>query len=314
MRRLIVIVGLGAGVLMLALWLSGGFALIEAEARAAQRAFQTALATPLRELKAGKGGAFAALLALAFGYGLAHAVGPGHGKVLIGGYALGSRAGLAKLVGLSLAASLAQATFAVLLVYAGIWAIGWGRDQLQGVAENWFAPLSALTIAVLGLWLAGRGLRHLRQAAASANRDMSTADHHAPHDHHTTHDHHDHPCAHCNHAHGPSADDVAAVQDWRAAAVLVGGIAIRPCTGALFLLILTWQMGIAVAGIAGAYAMGLGTAVITIAAALGALALREGLLVGLASSRVLSLALPVLEIAAGLLIALIATTLAFGPL
>lgn len=308
MRRLIVIVGLGAGVLMLALWLSGGFALIEAEVRAAQRAFQTALAPPLRELKAGKGGAFAALLALAFGYGLAHAVGPGHGKVLIGGYALGSRAGLAKLVGLSLAASLAQATFAVLLVYAGIWAIGWGRDQLRGVAENWLAPLSALTIAVLGLWLAGRGLRHLRQAAASANRDMSTADHHAPHDHH------DHPCAHCNHAHGPSADDVAAVHDWRAAAALIGGIAIRPCTGALFLLILTWQMGIAVAGIAGAYAMGLGTAVITIAAALGALALREGLLVSLARSRVLSLALPVLEIAAGLLIALIATTLAFGPL
>lgn len=307
MRRLIVLAGFVTAALILVLWVSGGFAWIAVEAKVAQREFQNALAGPLRQLKAGDSSAMLALLILAFGYGVVHAAGPGHGKVLLGGYALGSRVGAPKLIAVSLAASLAQATFAVLLVYTGVLIVGWTRDQLKGVAEDWFAPVSALAIAALGLWLAGRGVRHLRQATTAAQ-----APGHNPqaHDHHHT----DHACAHCGHAHGPSPDQIAAVQDWRAAAALIAGIAIRPCTGALFLLVLTWQMGIAAAGIAGTYAMGLGTAIITIIAALGAVALREGLIAGLARSRALALALPVLEIAAGALVALIATTLAFGPL
>lgn len=304
MRRLMLLAGLLTAALIVALWFSGSFDLIRDAARGAQRDFQTALAGPLRQLKAGETGALLALLAIAFGYGVAHAAGPGHGKVLIGGYALGGRAGLAKLIGLSLAASLAQATCAVLLVYSGVLILGWSRDQLKGVAENWFAPLSAIAIAALGLWLVWRGLRHLRQVSG-ARHDHGGHDHAHPHDQ-TCHD--------CGHAHGPTLQEVAAVQSWHTAAALIGGIAIRPCTGALFLLILTWQMGIAGAGIAGTYAMGLGTALITIAAALGALALREGLIAGFARSRALTLALPVLEIVAGLLIALIATTLAYGPL
>lgn len=315
MRRMMLLAGLLTAALIVALWMSGTFDLIREAARGAQRDFQTALAGPLRQLKAGETGAILALLAMAFGYGVAHAAGPGHGKVLIGGYALGGRAGLAKLIGLSFAASLAQATCAVLLVYSGVLILGWSRDQLKGVAENWFAPLSAIAIAALGLWLVWRGLRHLRQVSG-ARHDHGGHDH-GGHDHAGHHDHahpHDQTCHDCGHAHGPTLQEVAAVQSWHTAAALIGGIAIRPCTGALFLLILTWQMGIAGAGIAGTYAMGLGTALITIAAALGALALREGLIAGLARSRALTLALPVLEIVAGLLIALIATTLAYGPL
>lgn len=327
MRRLIILAGLITALLILALRLSGGFDMIAAAAKAAQRDFQNALAGPLRQLKAGQGGAIFTLLAVAFGYGVVHAAGPGHGKVLLGGFALGSRAGAAKLVGLSLAASLAQATFAVALVFSGVLVVGWTRDQLKGVAEVWFAPLSALAIAALGLWLVARGLKHLHSACARPTPGPAIpreghcleAHRHNHHDHHghahdLAHDHEDRACAHCGHAHGPSPDQIAAVSDWRTAAALIGGIALRPCTGALFLLILTWQMGIAGAGIAGTYAMGLGTAVITITAALGAVALREGLIAGLARSRALALALPVLEITAGLLIALIATTLAYAPL
>ena len=92
---------------------------------------------------------------------------------------------------------------------------------------------------------------------------------------------------------------------WRDAAALIAGVAIRPCSGALFLLILTFQLGIGAAGVAGAFAMGLGVALVTMAVALMAVWSREGALASLGEARIWR-ALPVLELAAGAIIAVLA--------
>lgn len=101
-------------------------------------------------------------------------------------------------------------------------------------------------------------------------------------------------------------EEVARVRTLRDAAVLVAGVAIRPCTGALFLLILTWRMGIDAAGILGAYAMGLGTASVTVAVAVASVMMRNGLTLSLADRPAARVALPVLELAAGAVIATVA--------
>lgn len=293
MRRLILPAAAGLALALAAFVALGGPAFVAGEAAAAQRAAQNAMAGALRALRAGEPGALAALLALAFGYGVAHAAGPGHGKLVVGAYGLSARAGAARLAGVAMAASLAQATVAVALVLAGVAIFDLTREDLGALADRRLMQASALAIGLLGLWLAWRGARRLRARPAHLRHD---------------HDHgHDAACATCGHSHGPDPAAVAQAAGWRELAALVAAVAIRPCTGALFLLLLTWRMGILPAGIAGTYAMGLGTAVVTVAAALAAVTLREGALSALArgEGRAARL-LPAAELAAGCAVAALA--------
>ncbi|WP_411839344.1 nickel/cobalt transporter [Paracoccus sp. ME4] len=252
MRRALALTGLIVAAALLALWWGGGLAGIERWAADQQRATQNAMAGALRALRAGQPGAVASLMALCFAYGVAHAAGPGHGKIIIGSYGFGAQVPLARLAGLSIASSLAQAVTAVLLVWGGITVLDLGRETLTDLSETAMVQFSTALVAMVGLWLAWRGLTMLRAQAA------------APGHHH--HHHHDHACG-CGHAHGPTPEQLAQTRSLRDGLLVVAGVAMRPCTGALFLLILTWRMGIFPMGILGALAMGLGTAVVTVAVA-----------------------------------------------
>ncbi|MGR3197149.1 MAG: nickel/cobalt transporter [Paracoccus sp. (in: a-proteobacteria)] len=242
LQRVLALTGLTVVLLIVALWLSGGLSGVERWAAVQQRAAQNLMAGALRAMRAGQPGAVASLLWLCFGYGVFHAVGPGHGKLVIGSYGFGLRVPVLRLAALSVAASLAQAATAVALVWTGIAALNLGRETLTDLGERAMLQLSTLLVAGVGLWLALRGLRMLRAQT-----------------HHDT-------CG-CGHAHGPTPAQVAQSGSLRDGLLVVAGIAARPCTGALFLLILTWRMEIFGMGILGAFAMGLGTAFVTVAVA-----------------------------------------------
>jgi ABC-type nickel/cobalt efflux system permease component RcnA len=249
------------------------------------------------------------LLSVCFLYGLAHAAGPGHGKFLIGGYGVARRVRLLPLAGVALTSSLAQAGVAVALVYAGVLALGWTRERMVGMAEGALAMASWAAIAAIGLWLVWRGARgvlhglRLEQVAQDGGHGHDRHDHDHHHHHHHHHDH-GAECG-CGHAHGPTVEEVAQLTGWRDTAALIASVAVRPCSGALFLLILTFQLGIGAAGVAGAFAMGLGVAVVTIGVAVLAVWSREGALAGLGEARIWRM-MPVLELSAGAVIAALA--------
>lgn len=280
------------------LWATGALEAFERQVMALQRVFQDELARAIRQLKAGESGAVAALLGIAFTYGVLHAAGPGHGKMLLGGYALATRVSLARLAGIAVASGLAQATTAVVLVYAGVGLFDWTRERMVDLADRTLTMMGYAAIGGIGLWLAWRGLRGLLRSRAEARK------HDHPHEHHD----HDADCG-CGHAHGPTLAEVAEVQSFRDAAVLIVGTAVRPCTGAVFLLILCWRIGADSAGIAGAYAMGLGTALITLAAALVAATVREGAWSGLGSGIAMLRVTQVVQVSVGLVLSAVALSL-----
>ncbi|MFT6224314.1 MAG: ABC-type nickel/cobalt efflux system permease component RcnA [Paracoccaceae bacterium] len=247
-----------------------------------QRAFQNEMAAAVRAIKSGAPAGWAALLLAAGAYGVVHAAGPGHGKYLIGGVGLGSSVPASRMIALAVASSLAQAIWAVVLVYGGFWLLQLSADNLTMLAEQWLAPASYLAIAVVGIVVALRGLRNVLGP-------KSKVPEHAGHDG-------------CGHAHGPDPDQVASLQTLREAAALVASIAIRPCTGAIFLLVIAWQLDIKAAGFAATVAMGLGTAILTSAVAISSVALRGMAMFSGRRAGAIGVAAPVLQIIAGVMI------------
>lgn len=299
MRGGVILTATAAAVVILATWLwgFGGSETVLAWAAEGQRDVQNSLARGLRALRTGEPGALATLLALCFSYGFFHAAGPGHGKLVIGGYGLGKSVPFLKLAILSMAASLAQALTAVLLVVGGLVLLDWSREQLTSAADDVLAPLSYGLISLVGLWLLLRGLRRLFFIRADAHHDHC-------HESHSVHEAEN--CSTCGHRHGPTAEEVANVSSLRDALAIIGAVAARPCTGAVFLLLLTWRMDIQWAGIAGVFAMGLGTALLTSAVAAAAVTIRKGTLLqlhGLGAMRVAAM----LEILAGTMIVVLAS-------
>jgi ABC-type nickel/cobalt efflux system permease component RcnA len=331
MRRTLMLTGLALLAGLGLLWLTGALDGVAAWVASAQRAAQDRLAGAIRALRAHEPGALMAFWAVCLGYGVLHAAGPGHGKLIIGGYGVARRVPVGRLAGLALISSLAQAAVAVALVYALVALLGLTRGAVETAAEDWVTPVGHAMIAGLGLWLVWRGIGGLRRQAADGGahavavaagaghhhdqHDHHDHAHHAHHDHghghehhaHHANDHHSHDAGHvhgpdCGHAHGPTIEEVEGVRSFRDALALVAGIALRPCSGALFVLILTWQLGIAMAGVVGAFVMGLGTAAVTIGVAVMAVWAREGAFAALPQGRV-ARAIPVVELGLGGVIA-----------
>ena len=112
-RALILALTLGGAALALVLWAGGSLDALSRWALAMQVRVQDQMALALRALHAGDPGALAGLWGLCLTYGVAHAVGPGHGKVVLGAYGAARQVSAGRIAAIVFAASLAQGLAAI---------------------------------------------------------------------------------------------------------------------------------------------------------------------------------------------------------
>jgi len=186
----------------------------------------------------GSSAAMLALIGIGFLYGIFHAAGPGHGKVVITSYLLANVAQVRRGILLAAAASAAQAVTAVALV--GVLVLVLGMAHFQTVHSVWYIEMASYLLLVLV------GLALLRNVWRGG---------HSHDDGHCGH-------AHCGHAHHHHhAPPAPARDDRRGFLAIVAAVGLRPCSGAVILLLFSVAQGVFLAGVAGTIAMAVGTAI-----------------------------------------------------
>jgi len=214
-----------------------------------QAQFYRALTAALATLKEDPFGVWL-LLGLSFAYGVFHAVGPGHGKAVITSYLLASGESVRRGVTISFAAALVQAASAILLVAVGAIVLRVTATAIT-LATDWVEIISYAAIVVVGGWL----LWTKSSSGGHHHRHHHVEDDDRAHEHHA-HDHHDHD-------HQPPAKKPGGALNKAWGAILAVGI--RPCSGAIIVLVFALSQGLLAAGIAATIVMALGTG-LTVAA------------------------------------------------
>jgi len=267
---------------------------------AKQSEFYREMSTTIRAAKS-DGSAVWTLLAIAFAYGIFHAAGPGHGKAVISSYLVANQETARRGIALSFASALMQSLVAVLIVGIAAWALN-ATAKTMCSAEKAIEIASYALIAAFGarlVWTKGAAFIRALQAtqplpalAGVPHHDHGRHHHHDhEHDHHHDHGHHhehghDHAHGHghdhghvydehCGHSHGPEPSELAGPGGWRRGFGAILTVGIRPCSGAILLLVFALAQGLFWTGVAATFLMGLGTAITVAAIAVMAVSAKD---------------------------------------
>jgi nickel/cobalt transporter (NicO) family protein len=251
------------------------------------------------------GSALWTLMGIAFVYGVFHAAGPGHGKAVISSYLLANDETWRRGVALSFASALVQSFTAILIVgVAAVLLGGTAKMMGQAVRVIEIASYGLIILLGSRLlWVKGLGLMRAAAAWREEHGEAVTDHRHQQacvepdcgHPHHDAlgafgavgvlrhqpphgqlhcdacdHDHshgHDHgpDVLPWGHAHGPEPQELGGPDGWKRGLSAIVAVGLRPCSGAIILMVFALSQGLLWAGVAATFVMGLGTA-ITVAA------------------------------------------------
>lgn len=303
-------------------------------AREKQQTFYGKLSATLRQMKGASPVAAAwTLMLLSFGYGVFHAAGPGHGKAVISAWLLATENELKRGVLISFMSAVIQALTAIVLVsvlFLVVASVGSTARNVAGVLET----ASYGLIALLGGYLIWTALLMLRPAKALRTPAPALAGATVTRQAIALHDfasfepmkkagpapgqvtdHVHGPDCGCGHAHLPAAKDVKGDWSFAKAFSLAFAVGIRPCTGALLVLVFANGLGLYWAGVAATFAMAVGTFItVSVIAAIAVYAKKLAAMMMRGNSRLLDWFGIGLRFAGGGAIAFLGTILFLGSL
>ena len=219
-----------------------------------------------------------ALMGLSFIYGVFHAVGPGHGKAVIVTYLGTNKESIPKAVFISMAAAMLQSLVAIALVTILARFLAFQLSDVHNYGND-ITFVSYALVMLLGALLAVSSLARIykqikvskagvhSQAHSHHNHDHDHAhdhDHDHIHDHiHHNHSHHDHSGhGHSHHSHGCGCSHAVTAEPdqstWQTMTVILS-MGMRPCSGAIVVLIYAHLVGVYSYGVLATLLMGLGT-------------------------------------------------------
>jgi nickel/cobalt exporter len=269
---------------------------------AKQAEFYRMLSGLIRASKA-DGGAAYTLLGISFVYGIFHAAGPGHGKAVISSYLVANNETWRRGIVLSFASAILQAFTAIAIVGVAAALLG-ATAKAMGNTVRVIEIVSYALIVVIGLrllWVKGRTFLRLLRDRNHEHRhhdhahDHGHGHHHHGHAHnhkhghahaHGQHHHHDHEdeASAWGHAHAPEPQELTGKHWLRRGLSAIVAVGLRPCSGAIIVLVFALAQGLFWIGVASTFLMGVGTAITVAAIATLAVGAR-GLAGRLANSR-----------------------------
>jgi nickel/cobalt exporter len=209
-----------------------------------QAGFYRSLQAGIRNLGE-SGGALGSLLLLGFAYGVFHAAGPGHGKAVISAYLVADGKALRKGMALSLAAALVQALAAIAIVGVAAVMLRATAGAMNRLAAH-VELAGFIAIALLGALITWRKAGKVLGVLALSRNPLASPG-----------------GQDCDHVHLPPPEELGRLRRWRDMAGVAVAAGIRPCGGALVVLVFALSQGLFAAGVAATFAMALGTALTT---------------------------------------------------
>lgn len=261
---------------------------------AEQAAFYRSLSGLIRASRE-DGAAIWELFGISFVYGIFHAVGPGHGKAVISSYLVANDETWRRGVVLSFASAGIQAIVAIIVVAIAAVLLG-ATAKAIGLTVHLVEIISYALVILIGLRLlyvkihgfliacrelswrrapdlafasvpAGQAFSATafqsisqRPRAMAMRRGQCQVDGCSAHGFQCDGDH-DHHASAWGHAHGPEPAALAGAGGWQRGLAAVVAVGLRPCSGAIIVLIFALAQDLFWTGVGATLIMGLGTAI-----------------------------------------------------